>query len=77
MEILKPSIINIQGRCYRVNPLQRPPGWEEPEENEDDYHGMYVTRGRGNLLDVKKQDDMCVFQERGEGYPIVCHNLGF
>lgn len=56
MEILKPSIINIQGRCYRVNPLQRPPGWEEPEENEDDYHVTCSLDEPCDQLDIRETD---------------------
>ena len=41
MDVLKPALINVGGRCYRVNPVQRPDGWDEPEDD-DDYNGNWI-----------------------------------
>ena len=41
MDVLKPPIIRIDGRCYRQNPVQRPSEWVEHDDDMEGYEDMY------------------------------------
>ncbi|XP_038051145.1 activating signal cointegrator 1 complex subunit 1-like [Patiria miniata] len=60
MDILKPPIIYIDGRCYRQNPVQRPAEWAEPDDEEMEGYGEeydeYQTEESCDFLDIKQTD---------------------
>ncbi|XP_071798171.1 activating signal cointegrator 1 complex subunit 1-like isoform X2 [Asterias amurensis] len=59
MDVLKPPILNIDGRCYRLNPVQRPPEWVEHEDEMEGYDEMYddeYNEESCELLDIKETD---------------------
>lgn len=45
MEVLRPSLISIDGRIYRKNTVQEETYQNEEEEEEDDFY-----RGNGSLI---------------------------
>ena len=59
MDVLKPPILNIDGRCYRLNPVQRPSEWVEHEDEMEGYDEMYD----GMLCDVVLQTIWVLFPQ--------------
>ncbi|XP_022095063.1 activating signal cointegrator 1 complex subunit 1-like [Acanthaster planci] len=59
MDILKPPIIRIDGRCYRQNPVQKPAECAEPEDDDMEGYGDEYDEHRMEEccdLDIRKTD---------------------